>query len=156
MVQEFDEVTISEPRIASRVGVPIRTLGEAVERRPAFDEVPVLDDDDSPAMVHSPAQPAEYDENGSLVREAIAAVSRQRTHRTPRIVPHQRVTQQPIAKPGERTHFDFLARDVKDAFQAAGINYGGYTMTKDGHEGSVVVGRSGNCCGNSVRLILYR
>ena len=135
MVQEFEEVPISEPRIEMRDGVPIRTIGESVERRPVFDEVPVLNDDGSPAMVHGTEQPAEYDENGNLVREAVAAVSRQLTHRTPRMVPQQSVIQQPVAKPDERTHFGFLASDVKNAFLAAGIDYGGYTMTKDGVEG---------------------
>jgi hypothetical protein len=39
-----------------------------------------------------------------------------------------------VDKPGKRTHWGFLASDVKAAFDKTGLDFGGYVKAEDGSE----------------------
>ena len=101
-------------------------------RRAAFDEVPVVDADGVPVMHDLPEKAEVVDAAGAVVTPFRAAMSVPRTHRAPRMVTKAVTVQTLVPRPGARTHWGFLAPDVKAAFDGIGMDFGGYVKGEDG------------------------
>jgi Chaperone of endosialidase len=97
-----------------------------------FDEIPALDEEGQPIVHHVPAQPEVVDNNGVVKRPATEAYDHPRTHRVPRMVTKLVAVKKPVDAPGKRTHWGFLAPDVKTAFDGIGMDFGGYVLDADG------------------------
>lgn len=83
-----------------------------------YDELPVEDEQGNPVMIAVPEQ----------------AAPRQATHRVPRMVTKQVTVRKPVDTPGARLHWGFLAPEVKAAFDAAGLDFGGHVTAPDGSQ----------------------
>lgn len=118
--------------------VEIRSDGKAyavkklhVREDPAFDEVPVYDDSGKQILDTIPAKAAVV-RNGIVLRPAQPEQKVPRTHRIPRMVTKTVKTMKPVSHVGKRTHWGFLATDVKAAFDSMGLDFGGYVKAEDG------------------------
>jgi hypothetical protein len=122
---EWDEETYEEQeQVTEQVaGTEIEIVdGQAVVRQvpttfevPLFDELPLVDAQGSPILVAK--------EDGSLV---------QATHRVPRMrtVQYTRPVKREVAKAGVRTHYGFVAQEVKAALDAAGAgDFAGWVLS---------------------------
>ena len=83
-----------------------------------YDELPVEDEHGNPVMITVPEQ----------------AAPRQATHRVPRMVTTQVTVRKPVDTPGARLHWGFLAPEIKAAFDAAGLDFGGHVTAPDGSQ----------------------
>ncbi len=84
-----------------------------------YDELPVEDEAGNPVMIAGPGQ----------------AAPRQATHRVPRMVTKQVATRKPApSAAGTRLHWGFLAPEIKAAFDAAGLDFGGHVTAADGSQ----------------------
>lgn len=120
--QEVQETKLVEHEINE----PVVEDGKAILRKkiilrevPVFDEYPVFDD-------HGEAV---YDtvktQNGLVIRK-------QRVHKVPRMVKQLVKVQKHIEREGKRTHWGFLATDVRDVFANTGRDFAGYVLGEDG------------------------
>lgn len=134
MVQEYEEITETETIIEVRHGTPTRVQQITTRQVPIFDDLPVVEEDGQPAVYSRPGEPALYAEDGSVQREETAPFTRQVTYRTPRMTAKETVVSEPTTRPDPRTHIGFLAPDFKAAFDAIGVDYGGYSLDADGIE----------------------
>ena len=105
------------------------TISEEVE---VYDEFPVWNEDGTPHMIFVPGKPEQRDADGDLIRAAQPEQTFQATHRAPRMRKVTRQTEVRVSRPGKRTHWGFLAPDVKAAFDAIGMDFGGYVLADDG------------------------
>lgn len=95
-------------------------------RRQVFDELPVTLPNGTPVI-----------DKVAVRRRGLPDTYRSlpRTHRVPRM---QKVTRDVVThvdQPGKRTHWGFLASDVKAAMATTGLDFGGYVLGEDGTEG---------------------
>ena len=100
--------------------------GKAIVRKkivtrevPVFDEYPVFDDQGDPVY------DAIKTHNGQVLRK-------QRIHKVPRMVKKMVKVQKPVEREGKRTHWGFLATDVRDVFAKTGRDFAGYVLAEDG------------------------
>lgn len=107
-------------------GTALLTPSVITRRRKVYDEVPVLNADGSPV----------FDDVTSNVKGKNPV-----TRKVPRVLKVARTQKVQSAQttyasaPGRRTHWGFLAGDVKSAFDQTGIDFGGYVKDTDGLEG---------------------
>jgi hypothetical protein len=57
---------------------------------------------------------------------------RQRLHRAPRMVKKRIKVERLVGRPDSRTHWGFMAPDIKKAFDELGVDFGGYILGEDG------------------------
>ncbi len=131
---EWDEETYEEQEQATDqvagIGTEIDIVdGQAVVRQvptmhevPLFDELPMVDAQGTPILLAK--------EDGSLV---------QATHRVPRMrtVQYTRPVKREVAKAGVRTHYGFVAQEVKAALDEAGVgDFAGWVLSDKNDPGS--------------------
>jgi Chaperone of endosialidase len=92
----------------------------------AYDNLPVVNPDGTPAMMTIPGNKALRNKLGQIVRQATPDRVVQRTHRKPRMVKKIVPTAVRVEHEGKRTHWGFSAPDVKAAFDSLGMDFGGY------------------------------
>jgi Chaperone of endosialidase len=92
----------------------------------AYDNLPVVNPDGTPAMMTIPGKKALRNKLGQIVRQETPDRVVQRTHRKPRMVKKIVPTAVRVEHEGKRTHWGFSAPDVKAAFDALGMDFGGY------------------------------
>jgi len=123
LVEVTEEVTVhaTEWRAVEEEVMEIRD-GKAVRVRRTrqvevhlYDELPVEDEQGNPVMLDP-------------------ATQRQATHRVPRMVTKRVTVRKPVETPGTRLHWGFLAPEVKAAFDAAGLDFGGHVTGPDGSQ----------------------
>lgn len=71
----------------------------------------------------------QIDASGALVQ---ASLTQQVTHRVPRMVTKSATVKKFVAPPGSRSHWGFLGPEVKAAFDAMGMDFGGHVRGDDG------------------------
>ena len=124
-----------EPRIELRDGRAV----QVTERRSAwvevFDELPVVDERGAPVMIHVPAEPPRHAPDGRLLHPGREALTFEKTHRVPRMELRDVPVKRLVPRPGRRTHWGFLAHDVRAAFDRRGLDFGGYVRSPEGEEG---------------------
>lgn len=126
-LQEWDE-----PSVEIVNGVPILGTKHVVRDVSIFDEVQVVDADGSPVWIDIPRKPAVVDAAGRVVRLAQAAQRLPHKHRVPRMVPGKVTVSTPVDQPGKRTHWGFMAPDVRDALATSGRDCAAYVLGEDG------------------------
>lgn len=145
-VEEYDTVELTQAtETVERNIVEIEMVdGKAVqksrivtEEMPAFDDVPVEDENGEPVMIHVAAQSEEVDEaTGKILCHAVAERWDRRTHRAPRMVEKTVKRKRTVSREGVREHFGFLADDdFKAVMDATGLDFGGYIVGEDGVRG---------------------
>lgn len=127
---EMHEMDVEDVQLVD--GQAVLGTRKVVVRRAAYDAVPVFDADGAPVMHDLPAQAETLDAAGNVVRPHRPASQVQRTHQAPRMVAKAVTVQTAVARPGARTHWGFLAPDVKAAFDGIGMDFGGYVKGEDG------------------------
>ena len=133
-MQAFEEISETLETIEIRSGVPTQITKEVVRTVPVFDEVPVVDMMGQTVIVRRDESAPEFGPDGKVMREGVPAYSRPLTHRVPRMVEKTVQVRKPRPIADNRIHFGFLAPDVKAAFDAMGIDFGGYKRYPDGME----------------------
>jgi hypothetical protein len=113
-------------------GVATLVTKKITREMPAYDEVPVVNHDGTPSMTVIPGKAAVLDGAGRVVRAAVPDQTVQRLHREPRYVMKTETVKELQDAPGKRTHWGFMAPDVKAAFDAIGMDFGGYVQSEDG------------------------
>jgi len=110
-----------------RDGKPIQVT--KIERREEyiFDYLPLLDEAGQPVMDLIPARLTDENEHGEKVDEL-----RPRLHKTPRMIKSKVKIKKLVERPGRRTHWGFMAPDIKAAFDRAGVDFAGYVQDDDG------------------------
>jgi hypothetical protein len=122
LVQDELVEQIDEDYVDTSSGVPVQKTRTVEKRTPILDRVPVTDESGKPVMVPVIVR-------GKQVGET------QMLHSVPRMVQKTVTVTKPIARAGRRMHSGFLANEVKAAFDAVGIDFGGYVLGEDGLEG---------------------
>ena len=85
-----------------------------------YDLMPVVDADGNPVMEFVPGKKGEP---GQL---------QQKMHPVPRMIAKKVKVKKFVDRPGKRTHWGFLATEVRDAFAATGKDFAGYVQDEDG------------------------
>lgn len=140
-ITETQSVHVREPRTFAEERIEM-VAGQAVMRphtrtvmEPAFDEVAVYDAAGAQVFDTIAARPAVLDPlTGVVILPARPERTVARIHRAPRMAEQQVTVRKPVERPGRRTHWGFLAPDVKAAFDAIGMDFGGYVRAEDGIE----------------------
>jgi len=134
-VQATELVEAPFERVELRDGKHVLIKGIESVERPVFDEMPVFNEDGTPAMTVVPGRPAVVDQgSGAIVAPAVPQREVPRVRSVPRMVRKMVPVRRPCARPGRRTHWGFLAPDVKAAFDKLGMDFGGYVKTEEGTE----------------------
>lgn len=121
LVQAVEWIDERYEEVELRDGKPTLVVKTRKREELVFDDVPVVDDRGQPV----------YDE----LPEGLAVQSgerRQRLHRTPRMVKKLVKTRAVIEHPGTRTHWGFMAPEVKASFDKLGMDFGGHVQDEDG------------------------
>jgi Chaperone of endosialidase len=121
---EWQEV--QEAIIVIRDGKAVRTLRTRRAEVHLYDELPLEDEHGNPVTVPVPEQ---RDAAGAVLQPSS---TRQLTHRVPRMVMKPTKVKRALATPGKRLHWGFLAPEVKSAFDAMGLDFGGHVLDEDG------------------------
>lgn len=119
-IQEMEAYDAEEEVVEVVDGVATLVKRTVQREQPAYDEMPVLNADGSPAMTTIPAT------------RIAPAHEVPRIHRQPRMVTKRQTVTEFQERPGNRTHWGFLAPDVKAAFDTLGVDFGGYVKAEDG------------------------
>jgi hypothetical protein len=135
LVQETEEIEERHPAYELRDGVATMTWRTVRRSVPLYDEMPIFDEQGAPVMVSFPGQSPAYGEDGTLVRPAEPTSERQLTRPMPRMVEKFVMRPSVVERPGRRTHFGFMAPDIKAAFDEIGVDFGGYVTDGEGNEG---------------------
>jgi hypothetical protein len=140
-VSEEREVQATETRhrnstrIELRQGVPVQVPCVETTEVALFDEVPVTDERGEPVQVPRMVRPAQYSDAGAtLIEPAVYDGTAPLTHHVPRMVRKAVMVDKPLPRTGKRVHWGFSAPEVKAAFDAVGLDFGGYVKTEDGTE----------------------
>lgn len=128
-IQEWDEETVE-----IRNGVPVLTTKRQRHEVPVYDDVQVEDESGKPQHITIPAEAEIRDMAGKIVRPGKPARYVPRMHRVPRMVKKLVATKTMVEHEGKRTHWGFLAPEIKSAFEKIGIDFGGYVKAPDGTE----------------------
>lgn len=122
-VQATETVTQERVEHVEKDGkIVARTVSEQVER-PAFDEVPVHDEDGNPMVDRV---------EGDLHQSAREVP---RVHMVPRMVEREVEVEEMRPVEGKRRHWGFAAQDVKAAMDRHGMgDFGGHVVTEDGQQ----------------------
>lgn len=134
-VQDVEIHEWDEDVVEMRDGVAVLTKVHRTKEMPVFDLVPVMDQFGKPAIDHIEAKPAIVDPNGVVLRPAQPARDAPRMHHAPRMVEKDVTVRVPVEREGRRTHWGFLAPEVRDAFAEIGMDFGGYVKDEDGTHG---------------------
>lgn len=131
-VQAETEITEHYTEVEIVSGKPTLVDKVRTHRELKWDYQPVWNADGSPAMEVIEARDPQFDRRGRLVVPGRAASTFQRTHPVP--VMERRVVKVPrvAERPGRRTHWGFMAPEVKAAFGER--DFGGYVKAPDGTE----------------------
>lgn len=100
-------------------GKAVQKSREVTREEYLWDEYPVFEEDGSPHMLTMA-----HGRHGSVTQQAI--------HRVPRMVEVEVEESVPVDREGKRTHWGFLATDVRDAFAKTGLDFAGYVLGEDG------------------------
>lgn len=119
-IQDFEESEVDEVRIEIRNGRPVQTTRRVKTKTLLFDELPVVDEAGATVMVDV------TDNKGKVIGQA------PKTHKVPRMVTKPVAVRRPVSKPGKRLHWGWLAPEVKAAFDAIGMDFGGYVKDEKG------------------------
>jgi hypothetical protein len=126
-VQATEDITEEYEEVELVSGVPTFFKKTRIKLKPLFDVLPVLDDAGQPVMhtelVRLP------DANGTLVLQERTIP---RVHHVPRMIKKKMPIKKPVERPGKRTHWGFLATEVRDEFAKLGTDFGGYVLAEDG------------------------
>jgi hypothetical protein len=126
-VQATEEVTEEYEEIEVIGGQPTLLKKTRIKQRLLFDVLPVIDENGQPVMHKEMARLP--DATGALIyQERVTA----RVHHAPRMVKKKVKVHKESPKPGKRTHWGFLATDVRDEFAKLGQDFGGYVLGEDG------------------------
>jgi hypothetical protein len=117
---------IEEEIVTIRDGKAVRTLRTRRAEIHLYDELPLEDELGHPVTVPVPEH---RDASGAVIEPAS---TRQLTHRVPRMVSRPVSVKRPVAAPGKRLHWGFLAPEIKAAFDALGLDFGGHVLDDDG------------------------
>ncbi|HEY1441806.1 MAG TPA: tail fiber domain-containing protein [Mycobacterium sp.] len=101
-------------------GRPVLRRVMQTTERPVFDSFPVLDANGNPVTVKMRV--------GAELRDV------PRFHQVPRMERRSVKVVRPATAPGRRTHWGFSAPEVKAAFDALGMDFGGYVKAQDGSQ----------------------
>ena len=122
LVQAVEKVQEQYEDVEMRNGVPTLIKKTRTREILVFDPMPVVDEAGEPIM------------HTELVK--INGVLRERTlpriHHVPRMVKKIVKVQKPVEREGKRTHWGFLATDVRDVFAKTGMDFAGYVKDADG------------------------
>jgi hypothetical protein len=118
-VQATETIIDDKTSVEIRDGKPVQVKTSVQHERLLHDAVPVLDETGNPVMV---------DVGGKRGPVRMAPL----THPVPRMVKQAVTVKKQVERAGKRTHWGFLAPDVKAAFDAQGMDFGGYVQAEDG------------------------
>ncbi|WP_213763515.1 tail fiber domain-containing protein [Caballeronia sp. dw_19] len=131
--QVTEPVTATELSIEMRDGVPVQVSSQITRDVPVFDTLPVVDESGAPVMQTIPARPEKRDSvTGEVISPARAATTMPLTHSVPRMATRTVQTASLVPHAGTRTHWGFLAPDVKAAFETTGMDFAGYVVDEEG------------------------
>jgi hypothetical protein len=133
MVEDTEEQTVQATETVTEPN-PLMPGGTVTREVSLFDEVPLLDADGQPVVEHVPAFAGVTYPDRRASRPATPAADIPRTHRVPRMETKRVPVRKPVAVPGKRTHWGFQAPEIKAAFDALGMDFGGYVKGEDGTE----------------------
>jgi hypothetical protein len=91
-----------------------------------------MNPDGTPAIAIIPGRPAVYGAAGRIIRAAVPEQRVRRMHREPRYVMKTETVNELQETPGARTHWGFMAPEVKAAFDAIRMDFGGHVLAEDG------------------------
>lgn len=111
----------------------IKTV-ETVEE-PLWDALPVIDARGEPVMDTIRGRDAVVGPDGEEVSPAVPERLVPRVHRVARMVKTKVVERQWRDRAGRRLHWGFMADEVKSAFDALGLDFGGFVVGEDGMMG---------------------
>ncbi len=117
---------IEEDVTVVRDGKAIRTRQKRMVEVHLYDEVPLEDENGDPVMTPVRAQ---RDIPGKVTHPAS---TRQLTYRAPRMVTKQVTVKRPVSGLGKELHWGFSAPEIKAAFDAIGMDFGGHVVGEDG------------------------
>lgn len=132
MVPVTAPVTFERAKIEIRNGVPVQIMETITEDQQVYDDLPVVDETGAPVMVTTKDIPEARAEDGTLIHAAIPSRTFQATHRVPRMQPGEVEVSSTVETAGKRMHWGWDASQVKTAFDAAGLDFGGYVRAEDG------------------------
>lgn len=110
-------------------GVAHLTEEEFLEEVPQVDRVPLLGADGAPVVRKQRVPTGELDEKGAPVFETRLVPQ---FHSVPRRGTLKRTELRPRSVPGKRTHFGFVAQDLKAQIDAHGVDWGAYVADPAG------------------------
>lgn len=121
--------TVDEPEV-QKDGT-VRLVSHTKQRRePVVDLLPVLDATGKPVVDRIIARTVRNDKGH---REHVME-DRPRMHAVHRTEKVTKTIYENVSRPGKRTHWGFLAPDVKSAFEKMSMDFGGYIKGEDGTE----------------------
>ncbi|MCR5894456.1 hypothetical protein DPV74_18125 [Burkholderia sp. HAN2018] len=131
--QVTETVTADELVIEMRDGVPTQVTRQTTREVPVFDYVQVVDENGEPVFQTIPAANEVRDpRSGAVLAPAQEAKTIPLTHPVPRMATRKAKRTEFVSHAGKRTHWGFLAPDVKAAFEALGIDFAGYVLDSEG------------------------
>lgn len=132
MVPVTRPAAVQRDTIEIRDGVPVLVTRSEVEDEPVYDDVGMVDVNGAPVMTTIEAADVVVGDNGEVIVPARPARTFQRMHRVPRMRLGEVAIETDTPVPGKRTHWGWNATQVKAAFDAAGLDFGGYVLGEDG------------------------
>jgi hypothetical protein len=127
-VQERELLEWDEDRVEVVDGRAVLSTVHRSYLSEAFDEVPVFDAAGQPVHLKPPTR----EDKAARWREQTGGRPVVRTHRVPRMVTKEVAVKRQVSHAGRRTHWGFMAPEIKAAFDAMGMDFGGYVRGDDG------------------------
>lgn len=129
-VHETEWQDVEEDGVIIQNGKAVKTRITRKAEIHLYDELPLEDEHGNPVTI---AVPEQLDASGAVIRPAFIQPV---TYRVPRMVTRQTTVRRPVSPGvGKRVHWGFLAPDVKAAFDAIGMDFGGHHVGDDGIQG---------------------
>lgn len=137
-VHAVSKEDVDHPVVKIIDGKPIETIERRTIETPIYDDVPVVDQHGNPVMIevaHRHVGPPESPDGpppDGIVKDDEGRFWVQKTHRVPRMERQKVQVEKIVDVPGKRTHWGFMAPDVKAAFAATGMDFGGHVQDETG------------------------
>jgi hypothetical protein len=126
---------VDHPVVTIVDGVPVQTFERRTIETPIYDDMPVVNEQGNPVMVEVPSRHVEEVDGqppDGVLKDDEGRYWTQQTHRVPRMEKQTVQVEKIVNVPGKRTHWGFLAPDVKDVFAKTGMDFGGYVQDETG------------------------
>jgi hypothetical protein len=126
----YEDISEEVTRTKLVDGKAIAYTEVVVNKRLIMDHHPVVDDQGKPVTIKQlVTNPTPEDGRGKYVEADVQLI-----HTEPRKALQKVTVKKPVEREGRRTHWGFLAPDVKSAMDKLNIDFGGYVKGEDGTE----------------------